>query len=223
MFAYHFAKSLGRKGVPQGFITMSAGQGQLQASPLSWTSYAGVQKLKTDAFQPRLNQLFMQYANTDVAKNALAEHIVDVQSFVETVVNRSKHGLDETDGVPLSAPPFPEVGRSEEIPADSIKTYTYNWCISPMVPMAVAGVIWVPSKNSLGYELGLYGEELEFFAGSLGDTFGSEGVPFIYAQPAAGLVEGLTAPDLPNSASIQFAEWPKTLAEIAKQLAEKVE
>ena len=35
MFAYHFAKSLGRKGVPQGFITMSAGQGQLQASPLS--------------------------------------------------------------------------------------------------------------------------------------------------------------------------------------------
>ena len=223
MFAYHFAKSLGRKGVPQGFITMSAGQGQLQASPLSWTSYAGVQKLKTNAFQSRLNQLFMQYANTDVAKDALDEHIVDVQSFVETVVKRSKNGVDETDGVPLSAPPFPEAGRSDEIPADSIPTYTYNWCISPMVPMAVAGVIWVPSKNSLGYEPGLYGEELEIFAGSLGDTFGLEGVPFIYAQPAAGLVEGLTAPDLPNSASIQFAEWPKTLAEIAKQLAEKVE
>ena len=92
-----------------------------------------------------------------------------------------------------------------------------------MVPMAVSGVIWVPSKNSLGYEPELYGEELTIFAESLSDTFGREGVQFIYAQPAAGLVEGLTAPDLPNSASIQFAEWPKTLAEFAKRMAQVVE
>jgi len=40
MFAYHFAKTLNREGIPQGFITMSSGHGgrnRQMASPLSWT------------------------------------------------------------------------------------------------------------------------------------------------------------------------------------------
>ena len=49
MFAYQFAKTLNRQGIPQGFITMSSGHGgrsRQMASPLSWTSFDGVKDIK---------------------------------------------------------------------------------------------------------------------------------------------------------------------------------
>jgi hypothetical protein len=42
MFAYEFAKALNRPDIPQGFVTMSSGDKNNMASPLSWTSFAGV-------------------------------------------------------------------------------------------------------------------------------------------------------------------------------------
>ena len=63
MFAYQFAKTLNRKGIPQGFMTMSSGQGGRNrqfASPLSWTSFAGVRNAKHPAFKARLDELFLQ-------------------------------------------------------------------------------------------------------------------------------------------------------------------
>lgn len=51
MFAYHFAKALGREGIPQGFMTMSSGQGKRMASPLSWTSFNGVKDVDQPSFQ----------------------------------------------------------------------------------------------------------------------------------------------------------------------------
>ena len=67
MFAYEFAKALNRPGVPQGFMTMSAGRGgrgRQLASPLSWTSFQGVKDLKNPAFRARLDELFLQYPNS---------------------------------------------------------------------------------------------------------------------------------------------------------------
>ena len=81
MFAYHFAKTLNRKGIPQGFITMSSGQGgraRQMASPLSWTSFNGVKDIDQPAFRARLNALFMQYPNTSIAKKSADRHIKEV-------------------------------------------------------------------------------------------------------------------------------------------------
>ena len=94
MFAYQFAKALSREGIPQGFITMSSGQSRQMASPLSWTSYTGVKDVKESAFRSRLDQLFMQYPNTDIAKQALSAHIAAVKEYVSTISEKSGTGLE---------------------------------------------------------------------------------------------------------------------------------
>ena len=164
MFAYQFAKALNRKGIPQGFITMSSGHGgrnRQMASPLSWTSFNGVKEIDQPAFQTRLNELFMQYPNTDIAEKAVDDHVTDVQDFNRIIIAANEQGEDLSKAAPLAAPPFPEAGKSEEIRSDTIPTSAYNWCVSPMTPMAVAGVIWAPSEHNIGYEPALYAAELE--------------------------------------------------------------
>ena len=84
MFAYEFAKALNRPGIPQGFITMSSGRGgrnRQLASPLSWTSFQGVRNVDNPAFKTRLNELFMQFPNSGVAKKAAASHLKEVKVF----------------------------------------------------------------------------------------------------------------------------------------------
>ena len=226
MFAYHFAKTLDREGIPQGFITMSSGQGgraRQMASPLSWTSFDGVKDIDQPAFRARLNELFMQYPSTDIAKKAVDDHVIKVKEFVRTIIAANQQGEDLSKAAPLAAPPFPEAGKSEEIGSDTIPTYAYNWCVSPMTPMAVAGVIWVPSENNIGYEPALYASEMEIFANSLPDTYGQDQVQFIYAQPAGSLVEGITNPRIPDAKSVTFDRWPKSLKEIAIEMARLAE
>ena len=104
-----------------------------------------------------------------------------------------------------------------------IPTYAYNWCVSPLSPVAVAGVIWVPSEHNIGYTPANYGAEMEIYAKSLPDTYGQEKVQLLYAQPTSTLVEGITAPNIPGAKSITFDKWPKSLKEIAIQLAGKAE
>jgi hypothetical protein len=43
-------------------------------------------------------------------------------------------------------------------------------------------------------------------------------VPFLYAQPSATLVPGMTPPKIANSKTAEFDQWPKTLKAIATQL-----
>ncbi len=222
MFAYYFAKTLDRKGIPQGFITMSSGQGgraRQMASPLSWTSFEGVKEVDQPAFRARLNELFMQYPNTEVARNAVDEHVGQVKQFVSTIVAASQRGDDLSKAAPLAAPPFPEAGKGGEIPSDTIPTYVYNWCVSPMTPMAVAGVIWVPSENNVGYEPTLYAAEMEIFAKSLPRTYGLDRVQLIYAQPADSLVENITIPKISDAQRVTFNRWPKSLKEISIEMA----
>ena len=226
MFAYHFAKTLNRKGIPQGFITMSSGRGgrsAQMASPLSWTSYEGVKHVKHPAFQARLNELFRQYPSTKVARASVDRHIEQVKAFVQTVAEADQRGKDLSKDAPLAAPPFPEAGQSGDVPSDTIPTYAYNWCVSPMTPMSVAGVVWVPAEANIGYEPRNYAAELEIFAGSLANTYGQDRVQFIYAQPANSLVKEITVPDIADAKHIAFDSWPKSLREIAIELAKLAE
>ena len=226
MFAYHFAKTLNRKGVPQGFITMSSGRGgrsSQMASPLSWTSFAGVKDVDDPRFKKRLDELFMQYPNTDVAQAAVANHVKEVKQFVSSI-EKLDHGKPKALALaPLAAPAFPEAGKGGEVASDTIPTYAYNWCVSPMTPMAVAGVIWVPSESNLGYDPSVYAAELEIYARSLSGTYGQDDLQFIYAQPSGSLVENITTPDIPASKRVIFEAWPKTLQPIAIEMAKLAE
>ena len=226
MFAYHFAKTLGRDEIPQGFITMSSGQGgraRQMASPLSWTSFRGVKEVDHPSFQPRLNELFMQYPGTPVAKQSLKNHVAEVKEFVQTLTIAGQRGEDLSTVAPLAAPPFPEAGKGSQVSSDTIPTYAYNWCVSPMTPMAVAGVIWVPSEHNIGYEPSEYGSELEIFAASLPETYGQAKVQFVYAQPSTKLVSGISRPNVPDSKGITFDTWPKSLRDTAIELAKLIE
>ncbi|MDE0597523.1 MAG: hypothetical protein OSB65_19985, partial [Roseibacillus sp.] len=102
----------------------------------------------------------------------------------------------------------------------TIPTYAYNWCVSPLTPMGVAGVIWVPSESNLGEDPAHYAAELEIYAKSLAGTHDQDNVQFLFAQPASSLVEGLTDPKIPGAKSVSFDQWPKSLKNIAAALAE---
>jgi len=226
MFAYHFARTLNRQGIPQGFITMSSGHGgrsTQMASPLSWTSFNGVKDIREPAFRARLDELLLQFPGSDVAKRAADEHVKEVKAYVKAVIDAGKRGADMSRGLPLQVPAFPQPGKSDAVRPDMIPTYAYNWCVSPMTPMAVAGVIWVPSEHNLGYAPVNYAAELAIHARSLPGTYGQDEVQFIYAQPASALVEGITAPEIPGAKSIMFDQWPKSLREIASKMAKLAE
>jgi hypothetical protein len=122
-------------------------------------------------------------------------------------------------GVPLRLPEFPQPGKTEAVSSDMIPTYAYNWCVSPFTPMAISGVIWVPSESNIGYTPANYAAELEIHTKSLPSTYGQDKVQFIYAQPAGSLVEGITAPKIPGAKSITFDKWPKSLKDIAAEMA----
>ena len=221
MFAYEFAKAIDRAGVPQGFITMSSGQGGRNrqfASPLSWTSFAGVRDSKNSAFKDRVEELFLQYPDTPVARKAAAKHVAEVETFVRVIQESSKQGADAATFA-LQAPAFPEPGKGEAVPRDTIPTYAYNWNVSPLTPMGVAGVIWVPSESNIGERPEEYAAELEIYAKSLAKTYAMENVQFFYAQPAEPLVEGITAPNIPEARSVTFDQWPKSMKTIAEKLA----
>ena len=105
---------------------------------------------------------------------------------------------------------------------DTIPTYAYNWCVSPMTPMAVAGVIWIPSESNIGENPAEYAAELEIHARSLPDTYGRK-VQFIYGQPSANLVEGISVPQIPDAKSVTFDAWPKSLKGLATDMAKLAE
>ncbi len=221
MFAYEFARALNRPGIPQGFITMSSGQGGRNrqfASPLSWTSFQGVRNIKNPAFQARLDELFLQFPNSGVARKAVASHLEEVQVFVQGITEAGKKGTDPSTFA-LQAPAFPEAGKGDSVSSDTIPTYAYNWCVSPLTPMGVSGVIWVPSEGNIGENPAEYAAELEIYARSLPVTYGQKKVQFLYAQPAISLVEGITAPKIAGARSVTFEQWPKSLKSIATGLA----
>lgn len=224
-FAYEFARALDRPGVPQGFITMSSGLGgrhRQLASPLSWTSYRGVRDLEDPAFAARVNELLLQYPGSEVARQAVAGHLEEVAAYVRELASAGERGEDPA-GLPLQAPAFPEAGKGGAVPSDTIPTYAYNWCVSPLTPMGVSGVVWVPSEHNIGEDPAHYAAELEVYARSLPDTYGQERVQFLHAQPASSLVEGITTPSIPGAKSVTFDAWPRSVEGLAAALAEQAD
>ena len=217
MFAYEFAKALNRPGIPQGFVTMSSGGRDQMASPLSWTAFAGVKNAAHPAFQARLNALLLQDPNSQVSRKAIAEYVTVLKAEVANVADMAGKGADMSEA-PLQFPPYPEPGRNGEVKPDTVPTFAYNWCVSPLTPMGVAGVIWVPGAANLGYVPADYSAELELYARSLPATYGQESVPFLYAQPSPKLVPGVTQSKIENSSYVEFDEWPKSLRELAVRL-----
>ena len=223
-FAYEFARTLNRPGIPQGFITMSSGSGgrngQL-SSPLSWTSYKGVKSINNPEFKARLDELFLQFPGSDIAIKALSEHINQVKKFTQTISGSAESNSDHSK-FPLQAPPFPEAGKSESVRSDVIPTYTYNWCVSPLTPMAVSGVIWVPSESNIGENSSEYAAELEIYAKSLPETYGQKKVQFLYAHPNKSLVENIKLPKINGAKVTYFDQWPKSIKTIAVNLAKQL-
>jgi Carbohydrate esterase, sialic acid-specific acetylesterase len=217
MFAYEFAKALNRPGIPQGFVTMSSGDGWNKASPLSWTSFAGVKDMKNPTFQPRLDALLLQDPNSEVSRKAITEFLKAVKAEIARISGMADNKANMATA-PLQFPAFPEPGRGGEVKPDTVPTLAYNWCVSPLTPMGVAGVIWLPGELNIGYSPADYSAELEIYARSLPPTHGQEKVPFIYAQPTATLLPGITPANIPNSKSADFDQWPKSLKDIANQL-----
>ncbi|MEC8791295.1 MAG: hypothetical protein VXX29_08700, partial [Verrucomicrobiota bacterium] len=105
--------------------------------------------------------------------------------------------------------------RGDDIASDTIPTYAYNWNVSPLVPMGVAGVVWVPSESNIGENASEYATELEIYAKSLPETYEQGRVPFFYAHPTSSLVEGINLPQIPGSKYVTFYEWPKSLKVLA--------
>ena len=178
--------------------------------------------MKNPVFKSRLDELFLQFPNSKVAKKAAASHLEEVKVFTQNITEAGKRGADRSSFA-LKAPSFPEAGKGGTVPSDTIPTYAYNWCVSPLTPMGVAGVIWVPSESNIGENPKDYAAELEIYAKSLPGTYGQDNVQFFYAQPASSLVEGITAPKIPGAKSTSFDQWPKSLKTIAAALAELAE
>ena len=145
-----------------------------------------------------------------------------MRGFVRELRAAAGQGVDPAS-FPLKAPSFPEAGQGGSVPSDTIPTYAYNWCVSPLTPMGVAGVIWVPSESNIGEDPAQYGAELEIYARSLPGTYGQETVQLLFAQPASSLVEGVTASGIPGARSISFDKWPTSLKDIAAALGELAE
>ncbi len=220
MFAYEFAKALNRPGVPQGFMIMPSGGKDSVASPLAWTSYAGVKDVPNPAFKARLDALRLQDPNSEVSQKAITEYLKAVKAEVAKVAALGKRGADMAQAT-LRFPEFPEPGRGGAVKPDTIPTLVFNWCVSPLTPMAVAGVIWMPGEHNLGYAPAEYSAELEIYARSLPATYGQAQVQFLYAQPSDKLVKGISAPAIPNGKSVTFDVWPKSLKSIAAELAKE--
>ena len=155
----------------------SGGRNGQLSSPLSWTSYKGVNSVKNPEFKARLDELFLQFPGSDIAIKALSEHINQVKKFTQIISSSVENNADHSK-FPLQAPPFPEAGKSESVRSDVIPTYTYNWCVSPLTPMAVSGVIWVPSESNIGENSSEYAAELEIYAKSLPETYGQKKFSF---------------------------------------------
>ena len=217
LFAYEFAKALNRPGIPQGFVTMSSGNKSMMASPLTWTSFAGVKDMQNPAFQSRLDALLLQDPNSEVSQIAIAGFLKTLKAEIAKISAMAAKG-ENMSAAPLGLPGFPDASSNKSIKPDTVPTFTYNWCVSPLTPMGVSGVVWIPDATNIGYAPAEYASELEIYARSLPATYGQKKVPFFYAQPTATLVPGITPANIPNAKSAELSAWPKSLKEIATAL-----
>jgi hypothetical protein len=208
---YYFASQVQEVGVPVGVITLGADN-----PPLTWISYEGLQHAA--GFEKERDELNLLYPNTDAGKAAVTGYIETLKRYNQKVATLLKAGDELPEELAANPPAFPQPLRNKWAKHTENATLTYNFCICPLTPLAVRGVVWIPGKHNIGADPSRYTPALNAIAASFAATCGQKEVPFIYAQPSTGLVEGITKPRIKNAASIEFEQWPKSLREIATKL-----
>jgi len=209
--AYYFASQIRKANVPIGIITLGA-----ENPPLTWISYEGMQGAV--GFEKERDELNRVYPNTESCKAALAKYIETVKRYTRDIVALRKAGEELPEELAKSLPSFPVPYYNEWVSRTETATHTYNFCVSPLTPFAVRGVVWIPSKDNINEDVSKYGAALSAYAKSCAKTYGQEKVSFIYAQPTEALVGGITRPRIKNGKSAGFGEWPKSLRDIAAKL-----
>lgn len=209
--AYYFASQVKQTGVPVGIVTLGA-----ENPPLTWISYDAMQTAK--GFEKERDELNLAYPNTDACKKAVVDYIAAVKKHQHDIAEVLASGKEPPDELVEHTPTFPQPYYNEWVSRTETATHTYNFCISPLTPCAVRGVVWIPSKENLTDDISRYSPSLKAYADSLPGTYGQATVPFVYAQPSAKLVEGIGKLEIANAASIDLDEWPKNLQETATKL-----
>ena len=212
MAAYYFASKLAKPNVPLGIITLGADN-----PPLTWVSHAGMQTAK--GFENERDDLNLAYPNTDSCKQAVKMYIKTVKKYNSDVAAMLKTGEELPAEMASRVPAFPQPYYNQWASYTETATHTYNFCISPMTPNAVTGVVWIPGQKNIGEDVSRYAPALEVYAESLAQTYGQDNVKFVYAQPTAKLVEGIAKPQAKNAVCVEFYAWPKSLKQIAAKLS----
>ena len=209
--AYYFASQIQKPDVPIGIVTLGA-----ENPPLTWVSYEGMQNAA--GFEKERDDLNLAYPNTDVCKAAVVKYIETVKQYNRDIAALLVAGKEIPMELAEKAPSFPQPYYNEWVSRTETATHTYNFCISPLTPYAVRGVVWIPGKDNISEDVSRYPASLNAYAKSLAKTYGQDKVLFVFAQPSAELVKGMTKPRIEDSMSVEFNEWPKSLQDIAARL-----
>jgi hypothetical protein len=134
---------------------MSSGNKTTMASPLSWTAFAGLKDMKNPAFQPRLDALLLQDPNSEVSKIAIAGFLKALKAEIAKISAMAAKG-ENMSAAPLGLPAFPDAAPNKTIKPDTIPTFTYNWCVSPLrlLGIGLAGKVILGSGKTQTAALG---------------------------------------------------------------------
>jgi len=213
VFAYYFAAQVRQDGVPLGIVTLGSNN-----PPITWVSYDAVQT--APGFEAERDDINLAYPNTEACKNAIDTYIETVREYNDQIAEMLIGGREIPEELANGVPAFPQPYFNEWSDDTETPTHTFNFCISPLVPYAIAGVVWLPNEQNLGSDIARYSSALEIYANSLDQTWGQDGVRFVYAQPTADLAAGITAPQIDGAASVPMTAWPQSLQEIATQMGQ---
>lgn len=209
--AYHFGSQVQQSGIPVGIVTLGA-----ENPPITWVSQQAIQTAA--GFERERDDLNLGYPNTDVSKRAVVDYIAAVKQHNERMVSLLTSGADIPRHLADAVPPFPEPYYNQWVSRTETPTHTYNFCISPLTPYAVRGVVWIPGEQNISDDVSKYSPSLEVYAASLAATFGQNQIPFIFAHPSATLVDGVAEPEIKNAPRLQFDQWPRDLESITMKL-----
>jgi len=211
--AYYFASKVKKPDIPVGIVTLGS-----RNPPLTWISHKSLQTAV--GFEKQRDELNLAYPNTDACKTALANYIKTISQYNHDVAALLEAGKPLPDALAISAPPFPQPYYNQWASRTETATHTYNFCISPITPFAIRGVVWIPDKDNIPENVAEYAPSLRAYAASLPQTYGQDQVIFIYAQPATKLVSGIADPMITGARRVEFHEWSKSLRGLATQLGE---
>lgn len=212
---YAFAKEVLREGVPVGIVTLGA-----ENPPLTWISYDALQMAK--GFEKERDERNQLYPNTAAGSAAVDRYIEMLRDYNRDVAAMLRAGRTLPDRLAGGPPGFPQPAYDQWAPRTENATLTYNFCISPLSPAAISGVVWIPGPQNIGSDPSRYLDALEAYAGSLDETWGQDDVPFYCAHPVGKLASGIDPLPLAlRRSAIGLLQWPKSMRTVAAGLGRR--